>query len=359
MAHFYPLRVQEIRNETDQSVSIALDPQNNKTDFNFIPGQYLTFKMLINGEEHRRSYSICSAPHDEILRVGVKAVEKGTVSVFLNQSLRVGDEIQSMLPMGHFHPNHSAEEEQKHFVLFAAGSGITPILSIIKWAVRHRLGHKVTLFYGNTGRSSCMFYDELAQMAHEHESLDVVHIFSDRSLGTPSSSGRIDFEKTWELTKALVHDQLPREYFVCGPSGMMKSVQDGLTELGISKDLIHMEHFSEPDEDENKPAKAPVEDHSNWSGDAKIIVVLDDEEEEFTLSSKGIVVLDAAIDAGIDAPYSCKGGVCTTCKAKLQEGKVEMESNYALTDGEIADGYILTCQSHPASPVVKISYDDI
>lgn len=359
MAHFHPLRVSEIRKETEQSVSILLDPQGKGDDFKFIPGQYLTFKLLIGGIEHRRSYSICSAPTEGDLRVGVKAVEDGTVSVFLNQSLSVGDEIQSMVPMGNFHPGDSAKNERKHFILFAAGSGITPILSIIKWALAHPLQHKVTLFYGNSGRDTVMFYDELAQMTHSHSSLDVIHIFSDRSSGSPTTSGRIDFAKTWELVNAIVHDNLPREFFVCGPSGMMKSVQDGLVDLGVAKETIHMEHFAEPDEDAQEPTQVPAEVPSDWKGDAKIIVELDDEESEFTLSSGGIVMLDAAIDAGIDAPYSCKGGVCTTCKAKLKEGKVEMDSNYALTDGEIADGYILTCQSHPASPTVKISYDDI
>jgi ring-1,2-phenylacetyl-CoA epoxidase subunit PaaE len=360
MAHFHPLRVTEIRTETEQSVSILLDPQGKGDDFKFIPGQYLTFKITTDGEEHRRSYSICSAPTENELRVGVKAVEDGTISVFLNQSLSVGDEIQSMVPMGNFHPNESADSRQKHFILFAAGSGITPILSIIKWAMAHPMKHKATLFYGNTGRDTVMFHDELAQMTQANEALDVIHIFSDRSSGAPTTSGRIDFAKTWELVNAMVHDNLAREYFVCGPSGMMKSVQESLVDLSIPKEAIHMEHFSEPDAEDQAPIiKVAEEVPSDWKGDAKIIVELDDEEEEFTLASSGIVILDAAIDANIDAPYSCKGGVCTTCKAKLKEGKVNMDSNYALTDGEIADGYILTCQSHPASPTVRISYDDI
>ncbi len=170
MAHFHPLRFSEIRKETEQSVSILLDTQGKGEDFKFIPGQYLTFKIVIDGAEHRRSYSICSASTEKDLRVGVKTVEDGTVSVFLNSSLRVGDEIQSMVPMGNFHPNESASTEQKHFILFAAGSGITPILSIVKWAIAHPMNHKVTLFYGNTGRSTTMFYDELKQMTHAHES---------------------------------------------------------------------------------------------------------------------------------------------------------------------------------------------
>ncbi|MCB0761341.1 MAG: 2Fe-2S iron-sulfur cluster binding domain-containing protein [Flavobacteriales bacterium] len=353
MAHFYPLRVARIERLTSESVAITLDPAASGGNFSFIPGQYLTLKLQVDGHEYRRSYSISSAPNESMLTIGVKAIPNGTVSVYMNQNLKEGDVLQSMEPMGNFHPIMSSSHVPKHFVCFAAGSGITPILSIIKWATQLSQQHKVTLFYGNTSHASAMFHNELSQLAQAHEGLDVIHLFTDRSSGVPLESGRIDFQKTWDLMRAFVADDLPKSFFICGPSGMMKAVQEGLEGLGYYKDQIHMEHFSEPD-------VAPVQKEVPVVGEgtqARVMITLDGTETQIMLDPNGDSILDAALDHGLDAPYSCRGGVCTTCRAKVTEGVVEMDNNYALTDGEINEGYVLACQSHPKSAVVRLTWD--
>jgi ring-1,2-phenylacetyl-CoA epoxidase subunit PaaE len=358
MADFYPLKVKEVRRETDESVSIVLDPTNSGASFDFLPGQYLTFRLEVNNEEHRRSYSICSSPSDSDIVVGVKSMNPGTVSVYLNGELKPGDVLQSMKPEGNFVPDLQPGSE-KHYVLFAAGSGITPLLSIVKSIVEKEPGSKISLFYGNTSASSIMFKSQLEQIAQSHSNLQVHHILTDGSSGVPLLSGRMDFSKALDLLNKYVTDDLPREFFLCGPGGMIESVMAGLVDSGVQKTQIHTEYFTTPDsEDQPAEVEAPAKTVTDFVGRAKIRATLDDERHEFELETEGDSLLDTALNEGIDAPFSCKGGVCTTCRAKLIKGSVKMDANYALSDGEISDGFILACQSHPTSPEVEISWDE-
>lgn len=364
MAKFFPLRVSKINRETANAVSIELDINGYEDEFAFKHGQYVTIKIPVDGEELHRSYSLCSAPHESSLRVAVKKVDQGAVSGFLTDSLEVGSTLETMPPEGNFTVALD-QSNKKHYALFAAGSGITPVISIVKAVLHEEPNSKVTLFYGNSSASEIIFKNELETLsASEGDRFEVHHILTDGSNDSALFNGRIDFAKTTELLFKFVNDDLPKEFFICGPAEMMKSVKNALLDNNISEKLIHLEYFVPPGEENPEVIKdessAPKEElAAAFIGDAKITAMLDDEEISFNLHTDGKTILEAALDLGADAPYSCKGGVCTTCMAKLQEGTVRMDSNYALTDEEIEDGYILCCQSHPTSEKVKISWDDI
>jgi ring-1,2-phenylacetyl-CoA epoxidase subunit PaaE len=315
----------------------------------------------VNGEELHRSYSLCSAPYESDLRVAVKKVESGRGSTFLTENLKEGDTLEAMPPEGNFTIQLDSSNK-KHHVFFAAGSGITPIYSIIKSVLHQEPDSKLTLFYGNSAANQIIFKEELAKLVEEsNERLDVHHILTDGSNDKAIFNGRIDFGKTLELLINFCGDELKKEFFICGPAGMMKSVKNALTDNGAEQDSIHLEYFEAPGEENPEVVKDEKTDEikSGFIGEAKITAILDDEEWNFDLHTDGQPILNTALDQGADAPYSCRGGVCTTCMAKLQEGTVRMDSNFALTDQEIEDGYILTCQSHPTSEKVKVSWDDI
>lgn len=347
MPQFISLPVTDVRRETPDCVSIALDASAHPAFLQFLPGQYLTFDLKVNGQMHRRSYSICSTPGSGELRIAAKAVEGGTCSVYLNTAVRPGDRLDTMLPEGQFVPK--LDNLPRHFVLFGAGSGITPLMSMVRPMLE--AGHWVTLFYGNRNRESIIFREQLD--AIDHARFRLQHILTDDS-HSGEDTGRIDAAKTKTLVAQLT-GTAPLECFVCGPNGMMASVLEGLAAAGIAEGVIHTEYFTPPDE---SPASDATPENTAFDGSAQVSIVLDDETTAFTLAENGDVILDAALDAGLDAPFSCKGGVCTTCRAKLIEGTVRMDANYALTEGEVAEGYILTCQSHPTAAVVKVSYDE-
>ncbi|MFZ6052985.1 2Fe-2S iron-sulfur cluster-binding protein [Halocola ammonii] len=361
MRKFFPLKVSKINRETDDAVSIQLDISGLEDKFSYKHGQYITFKVPVNGEDLHRSYSLCSAPHESELRVAVKRVDQGKGSTFLTEELKEGDTLEAMSPEGNF-TIALDEKNKKHYVFFAAGSGITPIFSIIKAVLRNEPESKLTLFYGNSSKEQIIFKDELDTLAQQNEGrLTTHHILTDGSSDKAIFNGRIDFGKTLELLINFCSDDLEKEYFICGPAGMMKSVQNALADNGIEKGKIHLEYFEAPGEENPEVVKEEDKDEvkSGFIGDAEITAVLDDEEWNFSLHTDGRTILTEALDQGADAPYSCRGGVCTTCMAKLVEGTVKMDSNFALTDQEIEDGYILACQSHPTSEKVKISWDDI
>lgn len=356
MSHFHPLTVRHIHRETPESVVIELDNPNHSVVFDYKSGQYLTFSLNINGEELHRSYSICSAPHENKLQVAVKEVEKGRVSTFLNRNLKSGDQLMSMIPMGNFFVPFQVQN-RKHYVFFAAGSGITPVISLIKTTLQEEPNSIITLFYGNRSSSGTIFKSELDILA-QNDRFKIFYIYSNNESPSPLFSGRINFGKTLELINNFCNDNLSKEYFICGPAEMIQSVSEALKDNNVNPELIHFEYFAPPTEKkivETIPAELRSE--SDFNGEAKLEVVLDDRTYNFNLNTKGNSVLDAVLDQGADAPYSCKGGVCTTCRAKIIEGSVKMDSNFALTDSEIKGGYILTCQSHPTSSVLKISYD--
>ena len=354
MAKFHTLKIKDVRKETDKCVSVAFDvPSDVKDEFKFEHGQYITLKMDVNGEELRRSYSICSSPMEEELRVAVKKVPNGRVSSKIVDTLQLGDTMEVMTPMGNF-TTLLDPANTKHFIAFAGGSGITPIISILKTALRIETQSRFTLFYGNTDRENIIFNDQLNALKEKFgERLNIQHILSEEALEDELFSGLIDSDKAVALMQKFVDDPLFKEYFICGPEPMMLNVSDALEKLGVDKQRIHIELFTSPVEKKSESGPtAPVKE-----GMSSVTVIIDGDEGVLELPYDGDAILDAALDNGMDVPFACKGAVCCTCKAKVVEGKVRMEMNYALSDEEVEEGYVLTCQSHPESEKVVVDYD--
>ncbi len=352
---FYNIKVQKITKETADTVSITLDvPENLKEHFEYKQGQYLAFKQTINSEELRRSYSLCSSPvTDNALQVAVKQVEGGKFSTWANNELKEGDVLETMAPAGNFYTEVSANQKKK-YVLFGAGSGITPLLSIIKTILATEAESEVVLVYGNRSNESIIFNDQLNDLVGSSNGrFKRIDVLSRENISDPIFSGRIGKEKCIEIDLKSQKILDADEFFLCGPESMIMDVKGWLESNDVSKNNIHFELFTTP----VAAAKKTVD--PNIKITSKVTVIMDDEEFEFDLSSKGDSILDASVDAGIDAPYSCKGAVCCTCKAKIVEGSARMEMNYALDDKEVADGYVLTCQAHPTSEKCVVDYDVI
>ena len=357
MAKFYKLRVKDVVKETADCVSIAFEiPGEAKKDYEYIQGQYLTLKLNVNGEDVRRSYSICSSPvTDETLRVAVKKVKDGKGSGYLNDSVKVGDYIDVMTPMGNFYTQLNPSNT-KNYILFAGGSGITPMLSIVKTVLKVEPSSRITLFYGNQDEPAIIFKTQLDELERTNrERLKVHHVLNQPQQPVPEIyKGIMDAAKNKELIRQFVPLADNNEYFICGPGGMMDSVVVALTELRIAKEKVHIEYFAPPiDESALKSINStdkPVYVRS------EVTVICDGDEKVFTLEP-GENILEKALDANVDAPYACRGGSCCTCRALLIEGQVEMAVNFALLDSEVEEGYILTCQSHPLTPKVVVDYD--
>jgi ring-1,2-phenylacetyl-CoA epoxidase subunit PaaE len=353
---FHTLEIKDIRKETTDSVSIAFEiPNELKNDYAYFPGQYLTLKAFINHEEVRRSYSLCSAPFESEWRIAIKQVEEGKFSTFANKELKVGDKIEVMTPSGNFSLK-SDQKNQKSYALFAAGSGVTPILSIAKEILKNEPKSNITFFYGNKGFNDVIFREELEELKNKFLTrFSLVHIFSRENLGNKLQKGRINKEKALILHDVFLKNSNLDEAFLCGPEQMILDVKEALTEKGINDKNIHFELFTTSSKTTNKKIE---HEETLPSFDSKVEVILDDDSFEFNLDSNGMTILDAAQNAGGDLPYACKGGVCCTCKAKVLEGSVRMVINYALTPEEVEAGYILTCQSHPTSEKVVVSFDE-
>jgi ring-1,2-phenylacetyl-CoA epoxidase subunit PaaE len=361
MARFHTLEVADITTETPESISIGFRiPPELRADFSFIHGQYLTLKLNFNGTELRRSYSICSSPLDkDEVRIAVKKVEGGRASTQLVEQLKPGSKLEVMTPMGNFHTELDPAQEH-HYIAFAAGSGITPILSILTTVLRTEHKSRFTLFFGNSDVDRIIFRQKLDELKKVHpERLNVYHILSRGTDADALFNGRITHEKAVKLLKTFVNDPLHKEYFICGPEQMMVNVSEALERSGVEKRHIHIELFSSPVTSEPKKTAPAAERASGepLKGKARVKVVLDGNETEIEVDPKGDSILDSAEAAGLDVPYACKGAVCCTCKARIVEGKVAMDMNYALTDEEVADGYVLTCQSHPLTERVVVDYD--
>ncbi|MEJ6617519.1 MAG: phenylacetate-CoA oxygenase/reductase subunit PaaK [Crocinitomicaceae bacterium] len=351
---FHTLTILDITREAEDAVSISFHiPSDLTEDYAYVSGQYLTFRATINNEDIRRSYSLCSAPFENQWRVAVKQVENGQFSTYASNELKTGMKLEVMTPTGTFkfipEPNSS-----KSHVLFASGSGITPILSIAKTALHEEPNCDVTLFFGNKGFASVIFREEIEALKNQYMGrLRVVHIFSREGLGNAIQKGRIDEKKTNELFKAfLAHTEIDNVY-ICGPEQMILGVKDGLIANNVDEHKIHFELFTTPTG--NKVVEAPKDEPKI---DSNIKIILDGDEIDLHLLSTGINILDAAQEAGADLPYACKGGVCCTCKAKIIEGSVRMDVNYGLEADEVEAGYILTCQSHPTSEKLVVSFDE-
>lgn len=354
---FHDLRVLDITRETADCVSVAFEvPESLSEAYRFIPGQYLTLETEINGEAVRRSYSLCSSPFDGELRVAIKQVENGRFSTWANESLTVGSSMRVMTPQGNFNAPIKAEA-QHNYVGFAAGSGITPIFSILKSVLEQEPLSSFTLFYGNKTAQSVIFKEQIEALKNRYMNrLEVHYVLSREDQGTDYLKGRIDASKCETFAERFFDIKEVNDYFLCGPEEMIQGVSESLKTLGVSKDRIHYELFSSPAQ--SIAGKTTVSATPTNQVDAQITVILDGEETHFGLNSKGDSILDAALDAGADVPYACKGAVCCTCRAKVIEGEVEMDMNYALEDDEVEDGYVLTCQSHPRTEKVVVSFDD-
>ena len=354
---FSKLTIKDIRRETPDCVSIAFDvPEELKSEYEFKQGQNLTLRLRLNNEELRRSYSICSSPLENELRIAVKKVLQGKFSSHANQKLRKGDLLDVLPPTGKFYTQLQTSHKKK-YLAFAAGSGITPIISIIKTTLATEPGSEFTLVYGNRNRSSIIFKEQLEALKNRYMSrLTIVHILSREKTDAQINHGRISPEKCEQLKKVIDFSAMD-EIFLCGPEEMIFSVRDWLQDHDIDRTRIHFELFTTPGEKSDlrsRKSEASIQDTSLKS---KISIRLDGVMFDFDLPRSGISILDGALQQGAELPFACKGGVCSTCRAKLVSGEVTMDSNYALEPDELAKGFILTCQSHPITDSVSIDFD--
>ncbi|WP_445732040.1 2Fe-2S iron-sulfur cluster-binding protein [Mariniflexile sp.] len=351
MSSFHKLSIKNIKKEANNAISIAFNvPENLKGTFSFKAGQYITLKVNLNGNEVRRDYSLCSSPKSGELKVAVKAVQDGTFSSYANYKLRAGDVLEIAPPKGRFifEPN---DKKTKNIAAFAAGSGITPILSIIKCALEEEVHSHVILVYGNKSTQDTMFLNELLELQHQYKDRFSIQFVFSKQDKDDSIFGRIE-KSTVNYVMLNKHKHVEVDaFYLCGPEAMIHVVKDVLTDNGIDKDRIHFELFKAA-----KPVE--VEEKTSVSGKTQVTITVDDETTTFEMSQKQ-TVLEAALDEDIDAPYSCQGGICSSCLARLKEGEVTMRQNNILTEKEVADGLILTCQAQPTTPSIVVDYDDV
>lgn len=357
MARFLPLQVSDVRRETRDAVVVTLTPQaKDEEAFDFIQGQYLTFRREFDGEELRRSYSICAGRNEGALQVGIKRVEGGCFSTWANEELKVGETIEAMPPMGAFHTAIDPSQA-RNYLFFAAGSGITPVLSLIKTTLADEANSNVTLVYGNRSTNTIMFRDELDDLKNRYMArLSVVHILGSEAQEIDLFSGRIDAEKCKSLFKSWIDIASMDLSFICGPEQMMLAIAQSLRDHGLNDSQIKFELFAS-----SQPGRASrktlARNSSGIDATCKATITIDGTTREISMAKKGETILEAALGANLDAPYACKAGVCSTCRAMVLEGEVEMEKNHALEDYEVNRGYVLTCQCFPISDSVVVSYD--
>jgi ring-1,2-phenylacetyl-CoA epoxidase subunit PaaE len=354
MSKFHSLKVKDIRRETADAVSVAFDvPAIHQIAYQYKQGQYITLKLNIKGEEVRRSYSLCTSPHSENeLRVAIKEVNGGKVSTYINRELKVGESIEVMTPMGNFYTSLNGGVK-KNYVLFAGGSGITPMMSILKSTLYVEKQSHITIIYANRNEESTIFKKELDAIAEKQPNFKLVYVFDEPAQKISDlQTGIVSKEKAKVLVENFGGINAD-EYFICGPGPMMENVKLALEDLKIKKEKIHIEYFSAVID---AVAKA---ENSGVAVDSKITIIQYGIETELNLNTNAESILDAAIEAGVDAPFSCKGAVCCTCRAKVIEGKVKMDANFALTDSEVEQGYVLTCQAHPLTEKVVVDFDAI
>jgi ring-1,2-phenylacetyl-CoA epoxidase subunit PaaE len=355
MSNFYPLKISNVAHETRDSVVVTFAvPSELKDSFRYTQGQHLTLRADIDGEDVRRSYSICSAVQDDALRVAIKRTTGGLFSSWANDALKSGMAIDVMPPMGHFNVPLSPSN-RKHYLGFAAGSGITPLMSIIKTTLQAEPHSSFTLFYGNRASSTVIFKDALAELKDTYlDRFNLVYVMSREQQDIELFNGRITKEKCGEFFKHWIELKDVDVAFICGPEQMMHDVSAALQEHGMSKENIKVELFA---------ASAPKREHVAHARpiagrqEAEVTLIVDGHHTHFTMDKDKESILDAALKQGIDVRYSCKGGVCSTCRCKVIEGKVDMDANYALEDYEIARGFVLTCQSFPVTDKVVMDFD--
>lgn len=355
MTQFHSLAIKNIRRETSDCVSIAFDiPPHLVNTFLFDAGQNVTLRTFMNGEEVRRSYSICSSPADHELRVAVKKQAEGKFSTHANGLLKAGDRIDVLPPTGRFTTKPDASRTL-NYLAFAAGSGITPVISIIKTVLATEPKSTFTLIYGNRDRNHIIFREQLEALKNRYIDRFILHhLLSREQTDAPVHHGRIDEQKCESISRFIAPVENMDHIFLCGPEQMIFTVRDWLTRKGVANDKIHFELFTVPGEQRKMSIDNATTTDERTS---QVTVKLDGIRFSFDLAYEGISVLEGALNKGADLPYSCKGGVCATCRAKLVKGEVVMDTNYALEKEELEAGYILTCQSHPRTEVVEIDFD--
>jgi ring-1,2-phenylacetyl-CoA epoxidase subunit PaaE len=353
---FHRLSVRDLRREAADAVSLTFAiPQALASDYAFAPGQYLTLRTTMDGEEVRRSYSICSGPDDGELRIAVKKVDGGAFSSWAADELKVGDELDVMTPTGRFGIVHAPDEARVH-VGFAAGSGITPILSIVKGVLAREPNSRFFLFYGNRSTGGMLFREALEELKDRFlQRLSVFHVISGEEQDIPILHGRLDGDKVRVLLRALIPASSVDHVFICGPTGMSEDIETTCREIGIADDRIHVERFVSGLGGKPRP-KAVVVTSAPPKATASLII---DGKRRDVPVAENESILDAALRAGMDLPFACKGGMCSTCRAKLVEGDARMEVNYSLEPWELKAGFILTCQARPVSDKVVIDYDHV
>ncbi len=355
--HFHSLRVRAINPDAGDALIVSFDiPEDLAEHYSFTPGQYLTLRQTIGGREERRSYSICAALDDGELRVGVRLVPGGVFSGWMHEHLKHGDTLEVMPPQGRFTTRIDAHA-RRHVLGIAGGSGITPIISIAKSLLEREPNSRFTLIYGNKRSGSTMFKEELEDLKNRFLTrLSLFPVFSREQVDSPLGTGRLDRAKLGEiLASGVVHLPGISEAFICGPFGMNDEAEAALRDAGLAPERIHVERFGVP------PSAEEAALHAPRPGDARgavITVVRDGLTREIEYLNDDPSILDAAARAGMDVPYSCKSGVCGTCRAKLMEGQVRMDRNFALEKGEVESGFVLTCQAHPLTDKVCVSFDE-
>jgi ring-1,2-phenylacetyl-CoA epoxidase subunit PaaE len=353
---FHRLAVNDLRREAADAVSMTFAiPRELTDDYRFAPGQYLTLRTTMDGEEVRRSYSICSGPDDGELRIAVKKVDGGAFSSWAADELKAGDQLDVMTPTGRFGVAHAPDQARIH-VGFAAGSGITPILSIAKGVLAREPDSRFFLFYGNRSAGSMLFREALEELKDRFlQRFSVFHVISGEEQDIPILHGRLDGDKVRVLLRSLVPAASVDHVFICGPAGMSEDIETTCREIGIADERIHVERFVS--EFGGKPrAKKMVE--ASAPPKAMASLTIDGKRREVPVA-EGESILDAALRAGMDLPFACKGGMCSTCRAKLVEGEAQMEVNYSLEPWELKAGFILTCQARPVSDRVVVDYDHV
>lgn len=357
---FHPLRVAQLRPETADTISIAFEvPEALRDAYRFTQGQFLTLKAPVDGQDLRRSYSICCGVQDYAergeLRVAVKLVEDGVFSSHLHDSLAPGQLVDVMTPDGRFYVPLDAGAA-RHYVAFAAGSGITPVLSLIRTTLAAEPRSRFTLVYGNRNVDSIIFSEALEDLKNQYLArFTLYHVLSRQPQEVDLLHGRLDHARVSAFLRTLIPVEDIDAAFVCGPASMIDEAEAALRDAGLDPHRIHAERFGVP---VDRQKRAPAHDHADHAGTAELVVVLDGKQHTMRLPMEDGKVLDTALEAGLDLPYACKGGVCCTCRAKVLEGKVEMEKNYTLEPWEMEKGFVLTCQARALTPRVVVSYDE-
>jgi ring-1,2-phenylacetyl-CoA epoxidase subunit PaaE len=353
---FHRLAVHDRRRETADAVSLTFDiPSELADDYAFAPGQYLTLRTTMDGEEVRRSYSICSGPDDGELRIAVKKIDGGAFSSWAADELKAGDELEVMTPTGRFGVA-PAPDAARVCVGFAAGSGITPILSIVKCVLTREPKSRFFLFYGNRSSESVMFREALEELKDRFlQRFSLFHVISGEEQDIPILHGRLDGEKVRVLLRSLVPATIVDHVFICGPTGMSDEIEATCRDMGIPDQRIHVERFVSGLGGKPRPKKivAPGAPPKAFAS-----LIIDGKRREVPVA-EGEALLDAALRAGIDLPFACRGGMCSTCRARLVEGKAEMDVNYSLEPWELKAGFVLTCQAKPVSEKVVVDYDHV